>query len=261
MRGLMVRRLGWLVAMASAFGAACSSRLVTTQTEALPPPCSAPLPDGGVLPNLTSPVHGSVTGSEVVATLCNGGASAYLERTAATVTPPDKLLVFIDSETVDPTRDFKIALPTAATRLQLAVNVGVSAAQPGTYTEAGECGDIILCAVMPPPASVQCPTTPQSDTCPPGCMFVGSLPCVPSEPTTCYEAATGSTCNGGGPPGGARGSWHLTLSSVEPYDGPDSAAPNDGLFVIHGSLDATLLKIVDGASSAGASQVNLSLSF
>ena len=72
------------------------------------------------------------------------------------------------------------------------------------------------------------------------------------------------TCDGGG--WLAQGSWHLTLSSVEPYTGLDSGAPDNDLFVTHGSLDATLVRIVsasDGADAGGigTSTASLSLSF
>jgi hypothetical protein len=129
MREAIWQQLSWLVAMASVLAVGCSSQTATTAIDP-PPSCSSPLPDGGFLPNLISPAHGSVTGSQIVATLCNGGAAAYLERTAATVTPPNKLLMIITSESVDPRRDFQIALPADATRLQLAATLGVSAAQP-----------------------------------------------------------------------------------------------------------------------------------
>jgi hypothetical protein len=61
-----------------------------------------------------------------------------------------------------------------------------------------------------------------------------------------------------------KGSWHLTLSSVEPYRAPDGGIPGYELFVTHGSLDATLVKIDTGAvgdAGVGASTVSLSLSF
>lgn len=262
MRQLIFRRRVWLLVLASAFAAACSRQLAPMQTE-LPAPCNAaPLADDVLIPDVLSPANGSVTGSDVVARLCDGGASAYLQRTSPTTSPPSQLFVNISSDTVDRTRDFQIAFPADATRLQLGVNVGLNAAQPGVYTEGDTCGSIQVCAIFPAPTSVHCPVTPQDDMCPPGCAGLPPT-CAPAEPATCYLANTNPSCNGG--TSSAQGSWQLTLSSVEPYTGPESVAPGYDLFVIHGSLDATLVKIDSGSDvDAGAtrtSTASLSLRF
>jgi hypothetical protein len=159
--------------------------------------------------------------------------------------------VAIHQATVDPTSDFQFAAPANVTRGELAVLVGVGAAQPGTYTESGTCGDISVCVVLPVPASVSCPSVLQSDICPPGCMGVGSGTCVPAEPTVCYEASAATDCAGGSS-GGARGSWSLQLTSVEPFASPGGGAGDVTFFTSHGSLTATLVEI-PGSPSIGTS--------
>jgi len=262
MRELMFRRWLWGLAAAAVFAAACgSSQLSPPQTE-LPAPCNAPPLSGDVvIPSVLSPANGSVTGAEVVARLCDGGASAYLQRTSSTTSPPNRVFVSISSATVDRTRDFQIASPAGATRLQLGVSVGLDAAQPGVYTEGDTCGSVQVCAIFPPPASVQCPPVTGGDICPPGCM--GSSPpfCAPTEPATCYLANTNTDPSCTGSVSNAQGAWHLTLSSVESYTGPESVDPDYDLFVIHGSLDATLVKIdTGGAATAGVGTSTASLS-
>jgi hypothetical protein len=217
-----------------------------------------------VLPDLGSPAQGSVTGSEVTARLCNGGASAYLQRTSATTSPPNQLQLNINSETADPSMDFSYALPTDATRLELAVVLGPSAAQPGTYTDtSGTCGFVDVCAYFPAPASLQCAVS-GGDVCTPGCTFAAnsSTTCVPLEPVTCWRAST-ATCDGG--VGSVAGSsWRLTLSSVDPYT-PASNVDTSGyeLWTTHGTLEATLVEFADasGASADPTNTATLSLSF
>src|SRR5262245_39134749 len=217
-------RPNWMVVLASGFAAACSSQLTPAES-GLPATCTAgPLRDDLALPALGSAANGSVTGSEIVARLCDGGASAFMQRTSPTTSPPNELVAVIGSYTADPRRDFQIALPADATRLQLSAIIGPSAAQAGTYTEGNACGDITLCAVMPPSTSVDCSAaTPvgDTDTCPPGCTATPSNTCIPAEPTICYEANTVPSCYGGAL--SAKGSWQLTLSSVAPYTGADSS--------------------------------------
>jgi hypothetical protein len=241
-------------------GVDLASSSTSTQT-ALPAVCNAaPLSSDVVLPDLASPARGSVTGSEVVARLCDGGASAYMQRTSPTTSPPNQLEMIIGSYSADPKLDYNIALPTGATQLQLTVVIGPSAAQAGTYTESNACGFITLCASMPPiPTSVDC--TIKTDVCPPGCVR-GASGCVPVEPATCWQANTNPYCSGyGGPAIHAEGSWRLTLSSVEPYTGSGIDTSGYELFVTHGSLDATLVKVDTGSGATPASNASLSLTF
>lgn len=238
------------MALVSMFGAACNSQTTTTTQTEPPASCMAPESDGGLVPGLLSPAQGTVTGSEVVARLCEGGASAYLQRTTPTTVPPDQLLVWISESSVDPARDFQIALPVGATRLSLSATIGLAGAQPGTFTESSACGGVTLCAVFPPTTSVSCgPLT--SDVCPPGCTISGNN-CVPIEPATCYEAGNATACWGG--TGSGPGAWRLTVSSVDPYTVPDGGNPDQEFFVIHGRLDATLVKEVN--STPGAVDAN-----
>jgi len=228
---------------------------------ALPAACSAgPLASYVVLPDLLSPASGSVVGSEVTARLCAGGASASLQRTSPTANPANQLELNIYPYTADPTLDYDIALPTDATRLLLSVLIGPGAAEAGTYTETSStCGVIDVCAFFPPPASLTCATS-GGDTCTPGCTFAASgTTCVPAEPETCWRAAT-TSCYGGSTP--TAGSWRLTLSSLEPYTS-SSDTSGDELWVVHGSLDATLSKIdsTSGAIVTPTNTATLSLNF
>jgi hypothetical protein len=252
-----------MLVLASGVAPACGGGSSPPQQTTLPAACTAgPLSSNVVLPDLGSPASGSVIGSELTARLCDGGASAYLQRTSATTSPPNQLQLNINSETADPSTNYTIALPTDATRLDLAVVLDPGAAQPGTYTDSsGTCGFIDLCAFFPVPASMNCATS-GNDTCAPGCTFDSSLTtCVPLEPETCWRAST-ATCDGGvGPAAGS--SWRLTLSSVDPYT-PSANVDTSGyeLWVTHGSLDATLVKLDDtGAIATPTNTATLSLSF
>ena len=74
---------------------------------------------------------------------------------------------------------------------------------------------------------------------------------------------TDPSCNGGTPT--AHGWWRLALSSVAPYAAPDGGATNYDFFVIHGDLDATLVRTDSGAGvdagAIGPSTASLSLHF
>jgi hypothetical protein len=155
--------------------------------------------------------------------------------------------------------DFNIAFPTDATRLQFSAIIGPSAAQAGTYTETSStCGNIYVCAILPASTSVTCGSY-SGDVCPSGCTGNGTT-CVPIEPASCWQA-NGVSCGGGASALG--GSWRLTLSSVDPYT-PSSNVDTSGyeLWVAHGSLDATLVKVDDsGAVATPTDTATLSLSF
>jgi hypothetical protein len=251
----IIRRRVWTVVLASGLASACNGE-PPPQT-ALPAACTAaPLSSDVVLPDSLSPAQGSVSGSEVLARLCDGGASAHMQRNSATNNPPDQLELSIDSYSADPSTDFNIALPTDATRLQFSAIIGPSAAQAGTYTETSStCGNIYVCAILPAPTGVSCAL--EGDVCSPGCEGSGTT-CVPIEPATCWQANT-SSCLGGA--SAVAGSWRLTLSSVEPYTSSNNTS-GDELWVTHGSLDATLVKVdSSGAIATPTSTATLSLNF
>jgi hypothetical protein len=242
-----VRCVCGLSLLALASGAACNS---TSSSDRQPPaPCTAASADGGIAPPSSS-AEGTFVGSDVAAALCIGGAEVRLEHTsaAASLTP---LFLAIHQATVDPATDFQFAAPANATRGELAVVVSVGAAQPGTYTESGTCGDISVCVVLPVPASVSCPSVLQGDVCPPGCAVVGPGFCAAVEPTVCYEAIAATDCAGGSF-GGPRGSWSLQLTSVEPFPTLAGGSGDVTFFTSHGSLTATLVEI-PGSPSIGTS--------
>jgi hypothetical protein len=259
MRERILRRGLCGIALVSMFGAACNSQTTTTQTEP-PPSCTAPSSDGGLRPGDWSSGLGTVTGTELVARLCEGGAIVSLGRTTPPPSPPSQLLMDIIESPIDPTRDSQIALPVGATRLLIVASLGVADA-PGTFTESSGCGGIVLCAIFPPPATVTCRL--DIDVCSPGCIFSGST-CVPLEPATCYEANSATSCGGGAQH--ADGSWRLTLSSVDRSTSPDSGTSDQDVFVAHGRLDATLVKIVNATNGVDANAppaitTSLSLTF
>lgn len=243
--------------LASGFAAACSGE--SSPQTAPPAACTAgPLSSNPVLPDPGSPTTGTVTGSEITARMCDGGTFAHGYQTSASPTPPSPLRVTINSYTADPTLDYSIARPADATRLRLSVDLGPSAAEPGTYTEiSSPCGFIELCAVLPVPASAFC--APPTDVCPVGCTFAPPhTTCVPVEPTTCWQASAAVLCNGASSTEG--GSWRLTLSSAEPS--VDTDGSGNHVVVVHGTLDATLVKTDSGGTaSSPPNTATLSLSF
>lgn len=260
MRDLLLRRVGGLLVWTWAFATACSS---TQATVDLPPACTAPALDPGILAG-ASRVHGSVAGADVVATLCPNGALAQLIRQQDQDPPlPARVVLLIESQAMDPTKVFQVVRPGDATRLLLNATLRISAALPGVYTEAATCGGLTLCVTQRVPASLHCPTVVQGDVCPPGCYVSTPGACAPLEPTTCYEANASAACNAASP-STSQGSWQLTLTSVEP--GSSEIAAGDPEFLVpHGTVEATLVKMADGAGTGAGgddqSTLQLSLSF
>jgi hypothetical protein len=255
MRDLLLRRVGGLLVWTWVFATACSS---TQATVDLPPACTAPALGPGILTG-GSAANGSVTGADVVAALCQNGALAQLIRQQIQAPPlPARVSLLIESQAMDPTKAFQVVRPADATHLLLMATFSISAAQPGVYTEADACGGLSLCVSQRVPASLHCPTALQGDVCPPGCDVSTPGACAPVEPTTCYEANASAACNAG-VPSTSQGSWRLTLTSVEPGISGNGAGDPEFL-VPHGTMDATLVKMADGASTGAGDQSTLQLS-
>jgi hypothetical protein len=89
---------------------------------------------------------------------------------------------------------------------------------PGTFTNEGICGNLLLCADTPPTSS------------------------SPDETLACYLASSESNCNAQGT---ATGSWSLTLTSIAVHSGTSGV---DAYYVVHGSLSATLTEGLGTAS-------------
>ncbi len=252
-------RFWWgLAALASGFGVSCNS---SRGSDTPPPACNAPLPDQDIEPPWSA-AQGTFIGSDVQMAL-RSGAVARLEQTTASIASSPRLFMDIDG-VEDQAHGFEIAVPGNATRGGLGVFVQIGAAQPGTYTETGACGFIVVCVALPVPA-LDCSSGLQG-TCPEGCSLQGPAfgpTCAPNEPTVCYEAASDvGDCLVAA---GSSGSWSLHLTSVEPYVAPDGGS-DSGFFFSHGSLTATLVELPSSLSTgtpndAGLPTATLELTF
>jgi hypothetical protein len=203
-------------------------------------------------------VSGSIVGPGLDAVVNPGGAHAYLERTPGSISVAAGFWLAVFSNLSLPASStMTIQVPSDATGSLLTAFVAVSSPTPGTYTSSdlSTCSGIAFCAWLPVPASVDCADGGETE-CPPGCALQGPVmapTCLPVAPELCFSA-DGTDCAGESL--GAQGSWTVTLTSVTPCaDNP--ASDGDSLYVVHGSLTATLV----GDADAGTAPATLSLSF
>lgn len=214
-----------------------------------PPACVA----DGTVATPGSPVSGSVVGGRLRAALCSGGATAYVEITPGSFSVASQT-VFVLTPTTngDPRTHFTIQLPEQALEGSMVGLLGTAGPAPGTYSSDSGCGSLALCVKLPIPADLVCPG---SGACPTGCALQGPVSgpiCQPTMPQVCYRAEAARDCAVG--TAIPRGSWSLTLTSVDPY-APDMGATLKR-FVAHGTLTAEVLN-TDGSPDSA----QLSLSF
>ena len=218
----------------------------------------------------SSPLSGAFSGASLSGVVCAGGTYAYL---APTSTPGQYGLAILNTGQAnapgEPPVQFSVPHDATSWLLQFLIGAGMGGA--GSYGSATSCGYISLGAVLPVPPSVDCRaagSTPSS--CPPGCTL-GSTPrppningcsivvpeffCEPLPPSIVFQATGTSNCEGGAMT--PQGSWDLSLTSVTPYE-TDAGAPAASLYIVHGSLVATLVGM---GADAGLATTDLSLTF
>jgi hypothetical protein len=210
--------------------------------------------DGGLSIPSSVPASGSFMGPGLSGEVCAGGAFADLLLTRASDSSPSQFLVTIDDDASGSPADFNLMSPADAT-VGFEIQIGVSAAAPGTYASTKTCGNESFCVYFPVPASVNCGNATAPTSCPPGCSLVGAVSaptCMPVAPENCYVAQAASDCLGDTVT--PEGSWTLTLTSVAPYDGGDGGPGTH--YVVHGSFTTSMV-----GQGAGLGTMDLSLSF
>ena len=208
-----------------------------------PPACVG----DGTVEAPASPVSGSVVGARIRAALCSGGATAFVEVTPSSRAVASQTVFLLELPTSgDPQTQFSIELPKHAVESDVNGLLGMTGPAPGTYTSESGCGSLALCVSLPIPTDLVCSG---SAACPPGCALFGPAlgpTCQPVTPEVCYEAKAARDCVVGTT--APRGSWSLTLTSVDAY-APDAGAAIQR-FVAHGTLTAEVLNSDGSADSA-----------
>jgi hypothetical protein len=199
-----------------------------------------------------------MTGSNLSAVLCPGGASARVESAGARYdTAPFFFSLSYTVGTTSVVEPFAFQSPTGASHGELDIFVGLAAAAPGDYTSpAGQdCGSGAFTYYLPVPPSVSCDGGAPPN-CPPGCGTIcsgfGCAPCTPQAPSVSYTANGTMDCLGNSK--SALGSWHLSLTSVTPA----GSGTGQGLmyFTPHGTLTATMM--IDGDGGSGTATLTAS---
>jgi hypothetical protein len=208
-------------------------------------------------PNMTA-ASGTFSGA-LAGSVCTGGTFAHVQSTPASDGgAPEVQLLIASVGAGDAAERIRFQAGANVTAGQLIIDVGLSAATPGTYTQDGSCGSVVLLGDLPAPDPSICATDAEVFGCPNGCESTGpDQPCTPSPPQAIYAAVAASDCHGYPTTGG--GSWTVTLTSLTAE--PDAGTGTLGSlnYKAHGTLTATL---ADQDADAGAgSVVTLSLLF
>jgi hypothetical protein len=205
--------------------------------------------DAGVALN-ASAASGTFSGAGVNGAVCAGGAFAYLQSTPATDGGQPQIALYLDTvDTGSPAGRVRFQQPADALGGEVHVDIGLGAASAGTYDDTQTCGSVVLNAVLPVPASVDCAAdaaAADGGSCPPGCELSGLLSgpaCAPLQPESVYAATASST---------------LTLTSVTPAPQDGGGSGDSSYYDVHGNLTATL---ADQSVDAGLAGVVLVLSF
>ncbi|HEY6477567.1 MAG TPA: hypothetical protein VI456_13380, partial [Polyangia bacterium] len=144
-----------------------------------------------------------------------------------------------------------------ATGGEVDVDIGISAAAPGTYSQDVTCGSAELVAYLPAPDPSICATDADSLNCPDGCQSTGqNQPCTPTPPMVIYAALAASDCRGDSTT--AVGSWTVTLTSLTAEPDAGTGTLGSAIYKAHGTLTATL---ADQQPDGGAAGITLTLTF
>jgi hypothetical protein len=221
--------------------------------------------DGGVCtdntsqqtdPNMTA-ASGTFSGA-LAGAVCAGGAFAYVQSTpAGDGGAPEIELLITTVGTGDPAARIRFQGGANINAGELYVDVGISAATPGTYTQDASCGATVLIGDLPAPDPSICATDAEVFGCPTGCESTGpDQPCTPIPPQAIYAAVAAADCHGYPTTGG--GSWTVTLKSLTAEPDAGTGTLGSLIYKVHGTLSATL---GDQSADAGTAGVSLALLF
>jgi hypothetical protein len=229
--------------------------------EALPPFDGGGCTDNGS--QSTDPSMTAATGTfsgALAGAVCTGGAFAYVQSTPADDGgAPDVELLIATVGTGDPDARVRFQNRPDITDGALDVDIGISAAASGTYTQDVTCGSVALLADLSAPDPGICATDAGGFNCPDGCESTGpSQPCTPIPPQATYAALAASDCRGDLGP--AMGNWTVTLTSLTLEPDAGTGTLGSAIYKAHGTLTATLAD-QDTDTDAGTGTVTLTLSF
>ncbi len=208
-------------------------------------------------PTMTA-ASGTFSGA-LAGAVCAGGAFAYVQSTPADDGgAPEVELLITTVGAGDPAARIRFQDGANITAGELYIDVGISAAAPGTYTQDGSCGATVLIGDLPAPDPSICATDAGDFFgCPTGCESTGpDQPCTPIPPQVIYAAVAASDCHGY--PTTGVGTWTVTLSSLTAEPDAGTGTLGSLIYKAHGTLSATL---ADQSADAGTAGVSLSLSF
>jgi hypothetical protein len=207
-------------------------------------------------PHMTA-ASGTFSGA-LAGAVCAGGTFAYVQSTPADDGgAPQVELLIATVGAGDPAARIRFQDGADVTDGELSIDVGLSAATPGTYTQNGSCGAVVLIGDLPAPDPSICATDAQDFGCPNGCESTGpDQPCTPIPPQAIYAAVAATDCHGYATTGG--GSWTVTLTSLTAEPDAGTGTVGSLTYKAHGTLSATL---ADQSADAGTAGVSLTLSF
>lgn len=207
-------------------------------------------------PNMTA-ASGTFSGA-LAGAVCTGGTFAHVQSTpAADGGAPRVELLIASVGAGDPAARVRFQNPPNVTAGELIVDVGLSAATPGTYTQDASCGSVVLIGDLPIPDPSVCVADAAVFGCPTGCESTGpDQPCMPIPPQVIYAAVGASDCHGYPTTGG--GTWTVTLTSLTAEPDAGTGILGSVVYKAHGTLSATL---ADQSADAGTAGVSLTLSF
>ena len=126
--------------------------------------------------------------------VCTGGTFAHVQSTPAVDGgAPEVELLIASVGAGDPAARIRFQDGANVTAGQLIIDVGISAAAPGTYTRDASCGSVVLIGDLPAPDPSICVTDAAVFGCPTGCESTGpNQPCTPIPPQVIYAACSES---------------------------------------------------------------------
>ena len=208
-------------------------------------------------PNMTA-ASGTFSGA-LAGAVCTGGTFAHVQSTPADDGgAPWVELLIATVGAGDPAARIRFQGGANVTAGELTIDVGISTAAPGTYTQDASCGAVVLIGDQPAPDPSICATDAGDFFgCPTGCESTGpDQPCLPIPPQVIYAAVAASDCHGYSTT--SAGSWTVTLTSLTAEPDAGTGILGSVIYKAHGTLSATL---ADQSADAGTTGVSLTLSF